>query len=250
MEERPLVPHTPHMPNRSCFLTVALLAATSLRADTIISVQFQGVNKVPLNYSGVEPDAAAADAAFAGSNEWNHVQVDRYVPQWSLTDSTGANSGAILSISNYNAGYNAGNDTVPDTYLDAYDFSGTSRTFTFTGLAPNQNFTLFLYAFNSGNSHNDRAENFAVGSSVFDTTTANTTSESTLAVDGVIAGVTSSTGTIDGTWAFDSANHTHEIDWSGFQLAVTDPVTSAVPEPATNVLIGVALALGAYFLKR
>ena len=33
---------------------------TGLRADTIISVQFEGTNG-PVNFQGVEPDAAAAD---------------------------------------------------------------------------------------------------------------------------------------------------------------------------------------------
>jgi hypothetical protein len=122
-----------------------------------------------------------------------------------------------------------------------------SQPFTISGLAPNESFTLFLYAFNSVHSANDRGEIFTVGSSIFSSATGHPNSlDPVHGVDGFITGVTSSTGTITGTWAFDPSNHSHEIDWSGFQLDVSSAV--AAPEPGTlGLLVG---GLGLVMLGR
>ena len=68
------------MSNRRNFLTpllsLMLFGGTSLRANTIISVRFQGADKVPVNNSAVESDAAFADANLANSNDWNHLNGD------------------------------------------------------------------------------------------------------------------------------------------------------------------------------
>ena len=215
------------------------LLGSSLRADTIISVQFQGTNS-PVNFQGVEADAAAADAAFANSNEWNYLQPSGTTfPD--LITSTGAASGVSFSTQ-YVYGYNAGTHDLPDDYFYQYIQNASSTPFTITGLAPNEDFTLFLYAYNSVNSENDRGEIFTVGSSSFDSATGNPASlDPTHAVDGFITGVTSSNGTISGTWAFDPSNDSGEIDWSGFQLDVSSPV--AAPEPGTIVLLASGLGL-------
>jgi hypothetical protein len=228
------------------FLSLALLGGTTLHADTIISVQFQGINNVAVNYSGVEPDAASADANFANSNDWNHLQGEGGNISWSnLVDSTGADFGASFSSALFpyaGGAYNAGNSNLPDTYIDAPAPGGLSHIFTIAGLAPNQSFTLFLYAFNSANSTNDRGVIFTVGSSIFNSATGHTSIEDpTHAVDGFIMGVTSSTGTISGTWALDSQNHT-EMDWSGFQVDVASAAAST-PEPATFPLFAGSCAL-------
>jgi PEP-CTERM motif-containing protein len=116
-----------------------------------------------------------------------------------------------------------------------------STPFTISGLA-NENFTLFLYAFSSVNSANDRGEIFTVGSSTFNSATGNASSlDLAHVVDGFITGVTDSNGTISGTWAFDPSNHAGEIDWSGFQLDVSSAV--AAPEPGTIVLLAGGLGL-------
>ena len=227
-------------------LLSAGLLGTSLRADTIISAQFQGTAS-PVNFQGVEADAAAADAAFASSNQWNHLQPNGTVPfTTSLITSTGANSGATFTTQ-FVYSYNAGSHNLPDGYFYQYVQNALSTPFTFSGLAPNEDFTLFLYAYNSVNSPNDRGESFTVGSSTFDSATGNPASlDPTHAVDGFVTGVTSSTGTISGTWAFDPSNSSGEIDWSGFQLDVSSAV--AAPEPGTIVLL--AGGLGFLILGR
>jgi hypothetical protein len=237
------------MSNRRNFLSpllsLMLLGGTTLRANTIISVQFQGINNVPVNFSGVEPDAASADANFANSNHWNHLNGDCCISWSHLVDSTGADSGASFSSAPFpyaGDAYNAGSDNLPDTYIWAPAVGGSSHIFGIAGLAPNQSFTLFIYAFNSANSTNDRGAIYTVGSSIFNTSTGHHSSEdATHAVDGLITGVTSSTGTISGTWAFDTQNHS-EMDWSGFQLDVASAAASA-PEPATFALFAGSCAL-------
>jgi hypothetical protein len=216
-----------------------VVSSGSLQADTIISAQFQGIQGPVFDFQGVEADAAAADPVFANSDQWNHLQSDiRTFPD--LITSTGANSGANLYVG-LSAGYNDFSRNLPDTYFDYFDSSSTS--FTISGLAPNESFTLFLYAFNSGNALNDRGEIFTVGSSTFNTATGNASSlDPTHAVDGMITGVTSSNGTISGTWAFDPSNMSREIDWSGFQLDVSSAAVGA-PEPGTIILLAGGLGL-------
>jgi hypothetical protein len=159
-----------------------------------------------------------------------------------LITSTGANSGISFSTQ-FVYGYNAGSHDLPDTYFYQYDQNSLSTPFTISGLAPNEDFTLFLYAYNSQSFDNDRGEIFTVGSSTFSTATGNaSTLDPTHAVDGFITGVTSSNGTISGTWAFDPSNHSGEIDWSGFQLDVSSAVV-ATPEPSSIVLLAGALGL-------
>ena len=221
-----------------CSLAAFLVVSASLQADTVYSVQFQGVNS-PVNFQGVEPDAAAADAAFASSNQWNHLQSTEPGAFTDLITSTGASSD-VSFLTQYVFGYNAGGGGLPDSYFYQYSSNG-NQSFTVSGLTPNEDFTLFLYAYNSQNSPNDRGESFTVGSSTFDSSTGNPASlDPTHAVDGFITGVTSSTGTISGTWAFDPSNVSGEIDWSGFQLDVSSAV---VPEPGAIVLLAGGLGL-------
>ncbi|HEX7363103.1 MAG TPA: hypothetical protein VF283_21650 [Bryobacteraceae bacterium] len=87
------------------------LGAGSLYADTIISAQFEnsdGFSFPAVTYSGVEPDAAAADPAFANSNVWNALQAkfsqSGMVSFSNLVDSAGADTGAALSISHIDGG--------------------------------------------------------------------------------------------------------------------------------------------------
>jgi hypothetical protein len=230
----------------AALLSLGLLGF-SLQANTIISAQFQGTDGPVFDFQGVEADAAAADAVFANSSQWNHLQ--RLALTYpNLLTSTGANSGASLSI-NEDGGYNDVTHNLPDTYF--YRFRSSSP-FTISGLAPNETFTLFLYAFNSVHSVNDRGEIFTVGSSTFTTATGNASSlDPTHVVDGFITGVTSANGTISGAWAFDPSNHSGEIDWSGFQLDVASAV--AAPEPGTVALLAGGLglvALGGLVRKR
>jgi len=221
-------------------------AATDLQADTIISGQFYdtaATNGAATIYSGVEPDAAAADSQFNNSNTWNGLGISFNFPGGSvsftnLVASTGTNTGDSLSISDVNGAYNAGARTLPDTYA----FANGPHIFTFSGLPSNQSFTLFLYAYDQlGN----REAVFTVGASSFDTANGNASSEDAVSgVTGAITGVTSATGTISGAWAPGSSNTGGEIDWSGFQLDIASP--TATPEPAAFALFGFGvLVLGA-----
>ena len=223
------------------------LAAVPAAAE-IISVQFENnacVHACAVNYSGVEPDAAAADPQFASSNQWNHLGEPEFVNAGvsfsNLIAGTGANSGASLSISHIRGAFNNGSGTLPDTYFYSYGVISPSQTFTIGGLAPNESFTLFLYAYTLGG---ERDAVFTVGGSSFDTASGNPSSEDPFnAVTGLLTGTTSAAGTITGTWAVGPTNSTsaNEIDWSGFQLAVNTP--AAVPEPGSLALLAGALAL-------
>ncbi len=229
-----------------CSLAALLLTAGGLQADTIISVQFQGTGTPIVNFQGVEADAAAADPAFANSDQWNHLGPAGGTTFTNLITSTGANSGAGFSTQ-FVFGYNAGSGNLPDSYFYQYSQNGLSTPFAISGLAPNEDFTLFLYAYNSQGSANNRGAIFTLGSSTFTTATGNPASlDPTHAVDGLITGVTDSNGTFSGTWAFDPSNTSGEIDWSGFQLDVSSAV--AAPEPGTIVLL--AGGLGFLILLR
>lgn len=232
----------------------SLTTNSSLRADTIYSVQFennQGTSVTAVNFSGVEPDAAAADATlgthFSQSNVWNHLgarlsQAGAFSS--SLVDSTGAATGAQLSISHIDGAYNS-DFSLPDTYF----YSGSNSSFTINGLAPDSAFTLFLYAFNN-NPTLFRDEVFTVGNSSFDSAQGTASSLDRNATVGAVTGVTSATGSITGTWDFGANNTQTEIDWAGFQLDVASPAPAPVPEPATLALFGTGVLLLAGAARR
>jgi hypothetical protein len=237
----------------ACFALLFMLASAGrAKADTIISAQFednQGIDSAAVNYSGVEPDAAAADAVFSSSNVWNHLgagfRATGPVSFSNLLSSTGAQTGVGFSISHIDGAFNT-ESGLPDTYFFSYN---SSQTFGLTGLAPDESFTLFLYAYTE-NDH--RGATFSVGSSSFNTINGEPSSEDAAAVTGEITGVTSATGTITGTWAFDSLDTggLPETDWSGFQLAVASPATTATPEPAGFMLVGTGLLGLAALIRR
>lgn len=216
--------------------TFASLGSKALQADTIISAQFECANcgTVATNYSGVEPDAAAADAQFQNSNIWNHLAANQSgsVSFANLVNNAGTATSAGLTISSISGGYNSAPlFGLPDTYFVSY----FNSSFTISGLPPDESFTLFLYAY-TGNGD----ATFTVGSSSFNTFGAHPSSEDPgTAVDGSITGTTSASGTISGTWDLDPTNKL-EIDWSGFQLDVASPA-AAIPEPSTWLLLGSGL---------
>ncbi|MGH9621697.1 MAG: PEP-CTERM sorting domain-containing protein [Bryobacteraceae bacterium] len=240
------------------------LGANSLYADLVISAQFldssNASGRTAVDYSGVEPDAATADPAFANSNQWNHLGVSFNtfpggpVSFSNLLDSTGASTGVGLSFSDLSSSYDSGT-ALPDTYVYLYK-SDSISTFTFSNLPANQNFVLFLYAYDTQSTEcatgsNCRDEVFSVGTSSFDTANGTPSREDPQqAVVGYLTGTTSATGTIDGTWAFGPQNATMiESDWSGFQLDV-HPAVSAVPEPSSLFLLMSGLGLLFFAARR
>ena len=220
-----------------------LTANRSLRADTIYSVQFEnnhGQAHPAVNFSGVEPDAAAADSMlgtnFNHSNVWNHLGAELVQSgafSSSLTDSTGAGA-AQLNISNINGAFNK-LSTLPDTYF----YSNSNSSFTISGLERDSAFTLFLYAYNNVPF---QEEVFTAGNSTFDSASGAPSSlDPNNVTTGHVTGVTSSTGSITGTWNFGPNNEQGEkIDWAGFQLDVASSGAS-LPEPATLALLGTGL---------
>jgi hypothetical protein len=112
---------------------LACAGSASLHAE-IISVQFEclgfGCPTPAVNFSGVEPDAAAADSQFSSSNQWNHLgqpyATAGAVSFPNLINSTGANSGVGLNIATIDGGYNEG-AKLPDTYFYS---STTPQNFT------------------------------------------------------------------------------------------------------------------------
>jgi len=230
------------------------MANRSLRADTIYSVQFEnsiGVAHPAVNFSGVEPDAAAADANFSHSNVWNHFAASgRQTFSSSLVDSTGGSAGAQFSIS-IDGAFSA-EASLPDTYF----FSFFNSTFTISGLERDSAFTLFLYSFNDTLIGSDgfREQVFTVGNSSFDSADGMPSSlDPNNVTTGDITGVTSPTGSITGTWHIGPNNPgtNPEIDWAGFQLDVASRAAS-VPEPATLALLGTGLMVlaGAAWRRR
>jgi len=121
--------------------------------------------------------------------------------------------------------------------------------FYISGLSPNENFTLFLYAVNRSEQPDDQGAIFTAGGASFDTKNGTPSSEDPgLAVTGLLTGETTSTALIIGTWAFNEDNVGPdlggEIDWSGFQLAVASSAAAPpVPEPGTFALLAGGLAL-------
>ena len=231
-----------------------LTANRSLRADTIYSVQFennQGFNHPAVNFSGVEPDAAAANANFSHSNVWNHLAASGGAFSSSLVESTGGSAGAQLSIQPIDGAFNAA-ASFPDTYF----LSFFNSSFTISGLERDSAFTLFLYAFNADliGGGDFREAVFTVDNSSFDSANGTPSSlDPRNVTTGDVTGVTSATGSITGTWHIGPNNPgpDPEIDWAGFQLDVASRAAS-VPEPATLALLGTGLMVlaGAAWRRR
>src|SRR5215471_17872109 len=261
----------------SALLTLLGLSAAIARADTIISAQFGNSQnfQVPLLLQqGPEPDAAAAVPAFQNSNVWNPLLaptsqagptafntedhgVGQLVPRpaaspagpisfSNLLNNLGVTSGVNLSIANINGGFNTlerafpQGGPAPAELPDSFVFSNSSTQFTFSGLAPNSPFTLFIYATDPVFPRQQAV--FSVGNSTFDTENGTAmTLEPTCCVFGTLTGTVDASGDINGTWNIGTDNPVGEIAWSGFQLV--DVVQETVPEPNEALLLSIGLGL-------
>ena len=226
-----------HLP----FLIAALASVTDLRANTIVSVQFGGLTTAApfIPFTGAEPDAVMANTDFETASQWNYVRRDaRQGTAFSvpLYTSTGVNTGIQFSTT-ADGGENLGG-SVPTTDIFILNSQYAPSVFTITGLAPSSNFTLFLYGQYYFNSESYTSTNIQVGDASFHSVTGNPSSQyPNFGRDGYITGITSSSGSIQGTWAQTQNGFTPQT-WAGFQLDV-----ASAPEPATYVSLGGAIAL-------
>jgi hypothetical protein len=223
------------------------LAAGPAAADTIYRIDFQPnasfVGRAPVDFTGVESQASAADSAFGsdGVNTWNYLTLapdPTYTANPSfnnLVTSLGAASAVGISFTGSLGSAddvpidNSGSDGLENDYLvfDAGNAS-SSLTYTISGLPDSTAVTLYLYA---PNFSSPRGYSLSVnGTSVNVLNSANA----------IVTVDTSASGTIAGTLD----NLGHEGDFSGLQIDVSS--SSAVPEPATWLFCGgglLALAL-------
>jgi hypothetical protein len=222
----------------------------------VISIDFQpnapfGPN-APVDFTGVESQAATANPVFGNSNIWNYLAIAPATTQTvnpsfsSLVNSAGVGTTVGLSFTGSLTAAddapidNSGSDGLENDYLlvNAAGAS-SSATYTITGLPANTSVTLYLYAPNFGASHSQvRGDSFTVnGTPVTIAATGSTDDTALLTV------TTDPSGDISGTWA---ANGSHEGDWSGMQLAYV------VPEPgaALLALLGLSSLFGVVRLRR
>ena len=236
-------------------MTTALAALTlPAHAGTIISVNFQSNapfdGRAPVSFTGVESQASAAYSAFGASNIWNNLSIapdptHTTDPSFSgLVDSTGAATGVGISFTGTIGAANdvpidnVGSDAVENEYFLIWTgVTSTTAGYAITGLPADTQVALYLYAPNF-TQFGSRGYQLTANGSVI--TVPSGPSDNALAFV-----TTDASGDISGVW---STPPGIEGDFSGFQLAYS-PSGSAVPEPATLTLFGVALT-GLGLLRR
>ncbi len=219
----------------------------------VISVDFQPngafAGRNPVDFSGVESQAAAADPAFAASSVWNYLEIapgsqNTTNPSFGgLVDSTGAVTGVSISFTGSisaaddNPIDNSGSDAVENDYFYLY-LGGTSDSagYAIAGLPADTTVALYLYA-----------PNFTqYGSRGYQlTANGNTIAVSSGPNGNALASVTTdASGDISGVWSILQGN---EGDLSGLQIAYGD---NPVPEPSSVVLAAAGILLALAGMRR
>jgi uncharacterized protein (TIGR03437 family) len=203
------------------------VAQEVIRVDFQPNAPFSG--RPPVNFTGVESQAAAASPLFGtdGSNTWNYLSVAPGVlvtnPSFSnLVDSTGATTNVgiaftgVLFAADDNPIDNNASDGVENDY---FAIGATPLSYVISGLPPNVQVTMYLYApnfvlYDSGNPVGQPSRAYTLTANG---TTINVPSGPD---DNALATVTTDgSGNISGTWSTAG----NEGDWSGFQLAYFPP---------------------------
>ncbi len=246
------------MITKSTFALLVCLSATTLHATpTVIRADFQPATsfdgRPPVNFTGVESKAAAADPVFGsnGTNTWNHLSVNDAgtnggAPPVPLTvnpsfpnllDSTGATTSVTLSFTGTVSG---GDDSPTDSsgsdglendyflinYLQQGMTIAKSVNYTLSGLPANTTVALFFYVPNfahadSSNPNDNGDRGFIL------TANGQTINVNSGTYNNALAYVTTdANGAISGTWTTAG----NEGDWSGMQLAYP---ASQTPAPST-----------------
>jgi hypothetical protein len=217
-----------------------LCAASSSRGqNVIVSADFQPNadfgGYAPVDFSGVESQAAAANPVFASSNVWNYPSVDPTVAEATtnasfsnLVNSAGATTSVGISFTGTFSSAigtpidNSGSDGLENDYfeLDGNNQLSSTIAYSISGLPANMLISVFLYSPNFGASHGtDRGYNLTLNGTAVDVASASTANNTAL-----VNVMSTASGTITGTWTSD---HSAEADWSGFQLSYM------APEPST-----------------
>jgi hypothetical protein len=141
---------------RSAIIGLALGASAVVHpaaAQSLISADF-GNTFFPSLFSGVEPQAAALDPAFAAANVWNELADDALTtnPSWSmLRDSTGSATTVSFSITGTVGFANRTGGLFGDylVFNDGFSTVGPQFDWRISGLVPGASHQMVLYGANT-----------------------------------------------------------------------------------------------------
>ncbi len=248
----------------TCSLIAGLAAAmVSPACADVIRVDFQPnapfVGHPPVNFTGVESQAAAANAIFGsnGSNTWNYPAISPTSsttnPSFSnLVDSAGTATGVSIAFTgtvdsaNDGAVNNSGSNGLENDYfLINIPGGSTSALYKIGGLPANTTVAFYLYSpnfslYDSPNPVDQPSRGYTLTANGELITVASGSD------DNALADVkTDALGDISGTWATPG----NEGDWSGFQIAWTANQTAA-PEPWSTGLLLCGIGLLTFVARR
>jgi len=233
-------------------VTAALAAVAPPAGAAVISVDFQPnsyfAGRAPVDFTGVESQAAAADPVFYASDIWNHLSIapdPTFTPNPSfsgLVDSAGNATSVGISFTGTVGSAddvpidNSGSDAVENDYI--LIAPANTVGYVISGLPADTSVALYLYAPNFGlpsgfNSLTSRGYQF--------TANGNTITVNSGPSGNALAFVTTDAGgDISGVWSSGS----NEGDLSGLQIAT--------PEPSSVTLAagGILLALGGLLRRK
>ena len=201
-------------------------------------------------FSGVEAGSAAAFGAFGSANVWNELGTTGFTvsnfSSGALVDSTGALTAAVFTINGITSAFGSASFSASPLLRDYFYWGESPQSqviqWQISGLQAATRYAFYTYGSNS-NAPSPRQYSMLV-----DTNGDGLLSDETSAL-------VSTTGASSGYLTFLTADASGivrgqnsavngESNWAGFQLVAAQPVT-AVPEPGSLFLVGIALAFAA-----